>query len=370
MIRKRPGVQGSRTFRPPVRLRLGVRPLSGRVLFFFFLLLPGGCFGTPASPSNPGFMIVVNQTSTTGPGSRGLLEYTLPLSSGQGPLVTRTAHGTYAGGVIAQTFLFVFGTLSGTPTLWRYSLPLSTAPSPTELQGFAGTPVAALSIANGQFVVFLEQTTSGGACLEGFTFGSLVDDTGPALPSPSLDCTNAPLSLGGAPFTTGGLQLSGNGSQVYVEASTSSETEVLTVSAGGLSSGSLQVAATHTLFSSSLSGPFQGATESTTLLLLPDPYTPAVIFYAVTGLSQGGGTLSPTATNAISVTLPPNLLATGPFGTFLYAAVTNPSSSSVPAIQSFDISTLQSGPGPTAPFAQTGSGLHPAGLITFTASQG
>lgn len=359
MIGKRPDVHLSRTF----------RPLPGRILFFFLFLLPGGCFGTPASPSNPGFMIVVNQSSATGSGSQGLLEYTLPLSSGQGPLVTRTAHGTYAGGVIAQTFLFVFGTASAIPTLWRYNLPLSTAPSPTALQGFTGTPVAALSIANGQFVVFLEQTTSGGACLQGFTFGSLVDATGPDLPSPSLDCSNTPLPLNGAAFTAGGLQLSGNGSQVYVEASTSSETEVLTVSAGALSSGSLQVVATHTLFSSSLSGPFQGTTESTTLLLLPDPSTPAVIFYAVTGLSQGEGTLSPTATNGISVPVPPNLLATGPFGTFLYAAVTHPPSS-VPAIQSFDISTLQSGPGPTAPFAETGSGLHPAGLITFTASQG
>lgn len=359
MIRKRPDVQGSQT----------CRPFPGRILFFFLFLLPGGCFGTPASPSNPGFMIVVNQTSTTGSGTQGLLEYTLPLSSGQGPLATRTARGTYAGGVIAQTFLFVFGTASGIPTLWRYNLPLSTAPAPTALQGFAGTPVAALSIANGQFVVFLEQTTTGGGCLQGFTFGSLVDATGPDLPSPSLDCTNASLPLNGAAFTAGGLQLSGNGSQVYIEASTSSETEELTVSAGKLSSGSLQVVATHTLFASSLSGPFQGATESTTLLLLPDPSTPAVRFYAVTGLSQGG-TLSPTATNGISVPDPPNLLATGPFGTFLYAAVTNPSSYSVPAIQSFDISTLQSGPGPTNPFAQTGSGLHPAGLITFTASQG
>lgn len=359
MIRNRPDVQVSRTF----------RPLPGRILVFFLFLLPGGCFGTPASPSNPGFMIVVNQTATQGSGTQGLLEYTLPLSSGQGPLVTRTAHGTYAGGVIAQTFLFVFGTTSGIPTLWRYNLPLSTAPSPTALQGFTGTPVAALSIASGQFVVFLEQTSSG-ACLQGYTFGSLVDASGPDLPSPSLACTNAPLPLNGAAFTAGGLQLSGNGSQVYVEASTSSETEVLTVSAGSLASGSLQVAATHTLFSSSLSGPFQGTTESTTLLLLPDPSTPAVIFYAVTGLSQGNGTLSPTATNGISVPAPPNLLASGPFGTFLYAAVTNPSSSSVPAIQSFDLSTLQSGPGPTAPFAETGSGLHPAGLLTFTASQG
>ncbi|MHB1926698.1 MAG: hypothetical protein ACYCRD_05460 [Leptospirillum sp.] len=360
MILNRPDVQGSKTF----------RPLPGRILFFFLLLLPGGCFGTPPSPSNPGFMIVVNKTSTTGSGTQGLLEYTLPLSSGQGPLVTRTAHGIYAGGVIAQTFLFVFGTASGIPTLWRYNLPLSTAPAPTALQGFTGTPVAALSIANGQFVVFLEQNpTSGEACLQGFTFGSLVDATGPNLPSPSLDCTNATLPLDGPAIPAGGLQQSGNGSQVYVEASTSTQTEELTVSAGGLSSGSLQVVASHTLFSSALSGPFQGATESTTLLLLPDPTTPAVDFYAVTGLSQGGN-LSPIATNGISVPDAPNLLAVDPFGTFLYAAVTSPSSSSVPAIQSFDISTLQSGPGPTAPFAQTGSGLHPAGLLTFTASQG
>ena len=360
MTRNRPDAQGSTAF----------RPLPGRILFFFLLLLPGGCFGTPPSPSNPGFMIVVNKTSTTGSGTQGLLEYTLPLSSGQGPLVTRTAHGTYAGGVIAQTFLFVFGTASasGFPTLWRYNLPLSTAPAPTALLGFAGTPVAALSIANGQFVVFLEQTTAGGACLQGFTFGSLVDATGPNLPSPSLHCTNTTL-LDGAAITAGSLELSGNGSQVYVEASTSTQTEEVTVSAGGLSSGSLQVVATHTLFPATFSGPFQGATESTTLLLLPAPSTPAVVFYPVTGLSQNNS-LSPIATNAISVPTPPNLLAIGPFGTFLYTGVTEPSSASAFSIWSFNLSTLQSGPGPTAPFAQTGSGLHPAGLLTFTASQG
>lgn len=83
---------------------------GGKVLAILVLASPAGCLGGQAGVSNPGFLVVVNKSPSIGTGTQGLLEYILPLSDGQAPLVTRNAHGTYAGGVVAQTFLFVFGT--------------------------------------------------------------------------------------------------------------------------------------------------------------------------------------------------------------------------------------------------------------------
>ncbi|AFS54055.1 hypothetical protein ACSYAY_09325 [Leptospirillum ferriphilum] len=344
---------------------------GGKVLAILFLASPAGCLGGQVGVSNPGFLVVVNKSSSIGTGTQGLLEYILPLSDGQSPLVTRNAHGTYAGGVVAQTFLFVFGTTSqGDQALWTYTLPLSKSATPTARTGFAGTPVAALSIANGQFVVFLEETSAGG-CLEGFTFSALVSDTGPTLPAPTLSCTAGNLSLSGA-LTGGGLQLSGDGSDVFVEASTSSQSspEEITLSAGTLASGSLGTETHQTLSElGSLSLPFQGITESSTLLLLPDPATPAVLFYTDTGLTSGSNAFL--SQNSLNISPPVNLLALDPFGTFLYAAFTSSSStpSSTPSLASFELKSVNNGSG-TSPIATTGEGLDPVGLLTFTASQG
>ena len=342
---------------------------GGKCLAVLLLVLPGGCLGGPVATSNPGFLVVVNRTSSTGTGTQGLLEYILPLSDNQAPLVTRNAHGTYAGGVVAQTFLFVFGTTSQSdPALWTYTLPLSKSATPTARTGFSGTPVAALSIASGQFVVFLEETSTGG-CLEGFTFSSLVSDTQSTLPSPALSCTAGELSLTGG-LTGGSLQLSGDGSDVFVEASTSSQVEEITLSAGTLASGSLGAQTTQQLSKlTSLSLPFQGITESSTLLLLPDPSTPAVLFYADTGLTSGSNAFL--SQNSLNISEPVNLLALDPFGTFLYTAFTSSSStpSSTPSLASFELKSVNNGSG-TAPFATTGEGLDPVGLLTFTASQG
>ena len=342
---------------------------GGKCLAVLLLVLPGGCLGGPVATSNPGFLVVVNRTSSTGTGTQGLLEYILPLSDNQAPLVTRNAHGTYAGGVVAQTFLFVFGTTSQSdPALWTYTLPLSKSATPTARTGFSGTPVAALSIASGQFVVFLEETSTGG-CLEGFTFSSLVSDTQSTLPSPALSCTAGELSLTGG-LTGGSLQLSGDGSDVFVEASTSSQVEEITLSAGTLASGSLGAQTTQQLSKlTSLSLPFQGITESSTLLLLPDPSTPAVLFYADTGLTSGSNAFL--SQNSLNISEPVNLLALDPFGTFLYTAFTPSSStpSSTPGLASFELKSVNNGSG-TAPFATTGEGLDPVGLLTFTASQG
>ena len=344
---------------------------GGKCLAVLLLVLPGGCLGGPVATSNPGFLVVVNRTSSTGTGTQGLLEYILPLSDNQAPLVTRNAHGTYAGGVVAQTFLFVFGTTSQSdPALWTYTLPLSKSATPTARTGFSGTPVAALSIASGQFVVFLEETSTGG-CLEGFTFSSLVSDTQSTLPSPALSCTAGELSLTGG-LTGGSLQLSGDGSDVFVEASTSSQVEEITLSAGTLASGSLGSPVVHSLseFSTPISLPFQGITETSTLLLLPDLSTPAILFYADTALTAGGNTVPSTADNSLNVSQPVNLLALDPFGTFLYTAVTSSTPSpSTPYLGAFELKSVNNG-GDVSPLATTGDGLEPVGLLTFTASQG
>ncbi len=344
---------------------------TAKLLFAILLVLPGGCLGGPTAPSNPGFMIVVNHSTTTGSGSQGLLEYILPLSDSQTPLVTRTAHGMYGGGVVVRTFLFVFGTTSqGTPALWTYTLPLSKSASPTGQTGFAGKPVAALSIANSQLVVFLEKTSSGG-CLEGFTFSTLANDTRTTLPAPTLTCSAGSLPLSGA-LTGGSLQLSGDGSEVFIETSTSNTVEEITVSAGSLASGSLGSTEVHSLakFTTPFTGPLQGVSESTTLLLLPDLSRSAILFYTATELTKGNGNISPLADNSLNFSQAVNLLALDPFGTILYTAVTTPSPTSTPSLQSFDLNTVQNGPGTPAPLATTGEGLDPVGLLTFTASQG
>ncbi|AKS23969.1 hypothetical protein ABH19_09835 [Leptospirillum sp. Group II 'CF-1'] len=345
---------------------------GGKVLAILVLASPAGCLGGQAGVSNPGFLVVVNKSPSIGTGTQGLLEYILPLSDGQAPLVTRNAHGTYAGGVVAQTFLFVFGTTSqGDQALWTYTLPLSQSATPTARTGFSGTPVAALSIANGQFVVFLEETSAGG-CLEGFTFSSLVSDTQSTLPSPTLSCTAGTLSLSGA-LTGGGLQLSGDGSEVFVEASTSSQVEEITVSPSSLSSGSIgsPIVSTLSEFSTPITLPLtlQGVTESSTLLLLPDLSTPAVLFYSDIALTAGGS-VSFAANNSLNVSQPVNLLALDPFGTILYTATTPSSPSpSTPYLGAFDLKSVNNGGG-VSPFATTGEGLDPVGLLTFTASQG
>ena len=344
---------------------------GGKILSVLLLVLPGGCLGGSVASSNPGFMIVVNRTSTTGSGTQGLLEYILPLSDNQSPLVARTSHGSYAGGVVAQTFLFVFGDSQGTQSLWTYTLPLSKSATPKAETGFTGTPVAALAIANDQFIVFLEKTSSG-ACLEGFTFSSLANDTQTNLPSPTLTCTQGTLSLSGSGGLTGGsLQLSGDGSEVFIEVSTSSHVEEITLSAGSLSAGSLGNTLSHTLsgFDTTFSPPLQGLAESSTLLLLPNLLTPAILFYTATDLTKGSGAVSSLADNPLNFSLPVNLLALDPFGTILYTAVTS-APTSTPALQSYDLNTVQNGPGTPAPLATTGKGLDPVGLLTFTASQG
>ncbi len=343
---------------------------GGKVLAILVLASPAGCLGGQAGVSNPGFLVVVNKSPSIGTGTQGLLEYILPLSDGQAPLVTRNAHGTYAGGVVAQTFLFVFGTTSqGDQALWTYTLPLSQSATPTARTGFSGTPVAALAIANGQFIVFLEQTPTGG-CLEGFTFSALVSDNGSTLPAATLSCEAGTLSLSNQVLTGGGLQLSGDGSDVFVEASTSSGVEEITLSAGTLASGSLGARTTQQLSKlTSLSLPFRGITESSTLLLLPDPSTPAVLFYADTGLTSGSNAFL--SQNSLNISEPVNLLALDPFGTFLYTAFTSSSStpSSTPYLGAFDLKSVNNGGG-VSPFATTGEGLDPVGLLTFTASQG
>lgn len=345
---------------------------GGKILSVLLLVLPGGCLGGSVASSNPGFMIVVNRTSGTGSGTQGLLEYILPLSDNQSPLVTRTSHGSYAGGVVAQTFLFVFGDSQGAQSLWTYTLPLSKSATPKAETGFTGTPVAALAIANDQFIVFLEKTSSG-ACLEGFTFSSLANDVQTTLPSPAaLTCTQGTLSLSGSGGLTGGsLQLSGDGSEVFIEASTSSQVEEITVSAGSISSGSLGNTLSHTLsgFDTTFSPPLQGLAESSTLLLLPNLSEPAILFYTATDLTKGSGAVSSLADNPLNFSLPVNLLALDPFGTILYTAVTS-APTSTPALQSYDLNTVQNGPGNPAPLATAGKGLDPVGLLTFTASQG
>ncbi|MHB8421508.1 MAG: hypothetical protein ACYC9S_02800 [Leptospirales bacterium] len=322
------------------------------------------------TPSVPAFLIVVNQSNTV-----GLVEYSLPLAMGENPLYTLPPAGTYQGGVPVQNDLFVFGLdPSNTPTLWRYTLPLSQSPSPAAFQVSSGQPVAALSIAGGQFVLFLEKTSSGGACLEGYTAGSLIDASPPTLPAPTLTC-QAGLLSGSGTFLGGTIQVSADGSSLFVEttyASTSGtkQTTEQSYPAGPVVNGSLPApSATYQLSPVLFTLPIEGAVESNNvLLLLPDPSVPAVDFYPITSARNGSGTLQPLTSNTVSITQSPTLLAIDPFGSLLYMAAPNPGGGAT-SLWAFSLTALQNGSN-VSPISQSGAGLHPVALLPVVGTQG
>lgn len=346
--------------------------VSGSFRFILAILLAlssGGCFASAPTPSVPAFLIVVNTSATA-----GLVEYSLPLTTGESPLYSLSSAGTYQGGVTAQNDLFVFGMGSGsTPTLWRYTLPLSKSPAPEAFQGFSGTPVAALSIAGGQFVLFLERTSSG-ACLEGYTAGSLISASPASLPTPTLTCHTGMLK-GSGTFRGGTMQLSADGSTLFVEttyntASSGTHTTERTFATGTLINGSLPFpSATYTLSQALSLLPVEGGVESNNvLLLLPDPSTPAIDFYQVTTVRRGTGTLSPLTTNTVSITPTPSLLALDPFGSFVYMAAPD-QTGGTPSLWGFSLTSVQNGNN-VAPFALTGAGLNPVALLPVLGTQG
>ncbi|MHB1285850.1 MAG: hypothetical protein ACYCYP_04675 [Leptospirales bacterium] len=343
----------------------------GCIRFCLTLLLGlgvSGCFGSTPIPSVPSFLIVVNNSLST-----GLVEYSLPLATGSVPLISLDAAGTYEGGVTVQNDLFIFGKDSGNaPALWRYTLPLSQSPSPMQLTGFQGTPVAALALAGGQYVVFLEKTASNQACLEGFTAGGLISTGSSALPAPSLTCSSSTFSLPGS-FIGGTMQLSGNGSTLLIETtylSGENQTTIQAFPAGSIMNSPFPPAnGTHPLSGTLSTFPVEGAAESNNvLLLLPDPSIPAVDFYKMTSIQTGTGNLSPLPPNSLSnIPLFP-LLALDPFGSFVYMATTKGGGSS-PTIYSFSLNSVQNSSN-AVPFAQVGTGLNPVALLTVVGSQG
>lgn len=345
-------------------------PKSIRFLCALLLGLgAGGCFTSAPTPSVPAFLIVVNRSGTT-----GLIEYSLPLATGEQPLYSLPPAGTYEGGVPVQNDLFVFGTdANSTWTLWRYTLPLSKSPSPSSFTGFAGTPVAALSLANGQYVLFLEKTGSQ-ACLEGFAAGSLISATSSSLPSPTLTCNSSNFSSISGTFQGGTMQLSADGSSLFVETTylsgTSSQTTEQTFSAASIVNGVLPKAnATYTLSATLATFPVEGAVESdNVLLLLPDPSVPGIDFYTVTSVLSGSGKLAPLAQNTAQITPLPSLLTLDPFGSFVYMATATPGGSPS-TIWSFSLNEIQNGSN-VAPFAQIGAGLTPVSLLTVVGTQG
>ncbi len=350
----------SETLHPPGFIRFCLTLLLG--------LGVSGCFGSTTIPSVPAFLIVVNNAVT------GLVEYPLPLATGSTPLFSLAAAGTYEGGVTVQNDLFIFGKDSGNvPSLWRYTLPLSKSPSPMQLTGFQGTPVAALSLSGGQYVVFLEKTGSSQACLEGFTAGGLISTGASTLPSPVLACTSSTFSLPGS-FQGGTMQLSGNGSTLVIETtyqnSGVNQTTMQAFSTGTLMNSPFPPAtATHALSGTLSTFPVEGAAESNNvLLLLPNPSAPAVDFFEMTSIQSGSNQVSPLTQNSLSgIPLFP-LLVLDPFGSFVYMATTQGGSSS-PTIYSFSLNAIQNSSN-AAPFAQVGTGLNPVALLTVVGSQG
>ncbi len=338
------------------------------------LVLQSGCGAAPPLVSLPEFLIVVNDNAT----GAGLVEYTLPLVSGQAPFTTLPSQGTYLGGFSDGITLFVFGEGAvNAPTLWRYSLPLSTSPAPATLGGLGGIPVGATPLAGGSIVVFLEKNTaSNTACLEAYNLSDLLNTGNGETLAPTNSCSSTPIALpaGASSFQTGTVQLSSDGSDLFVEeiyqtSGGTQETVVQTYSTSTYTLVATMYASTS--YPSTITALEGGSESGNVVLLLPNPSTPGVDFYLVTTLintSNDGQTISPNYASPISLPMIPTLLTLDNFGTYLYTAQAN---GSVSSITSFGLNDVQNG-STAMPTAQTGSGLSltPSGLVVIVSSSG
>lgn len=344
-----------------------------RAILISALLFQAGCGGSSPPTTAPEFLVVVNQSAT----GTGLAEYALPLSSGQVPVVTLPSQGTYLGGFSDQNYLFAFGKTGPSPTVWRYALPLSTSPAPAVLTGFGGVPYGATGLASGSVVVFLEKDPSTGmACLEGYNLSNLLDTpTGGTVTALNSDtCTNLPITQpsNATSFVTGSVQLSSDGSDLYVETvyqTSGGPTTIIQTYSPSLFT--LVAAMTASTTYPSTLQTLEGAPESgNVVLLLPDPSSPGVDFYQVSTLTSNasnGTTISPFYSSSISLAATPSVLALDVTGTYLLTAQAGTGNT----IASFGLNDVQNGSN-AVPLAQAGAGLSlsPVGLVVIVSSSG
>lgn len=352
--------------------------MPARLVFFLraailsALVFQAGCGGSSPPVSDPEFLVVVNDNAT----GAGLVEYALPLVSGQAPVTRLASQGTYLGGVSDGINLFAFGEgAANAPALWRYSLPLSTSPAPATLTGLGGIPVGGTSLAGGSVVVFLEKnTTNQTACLEAYNLTDLLDSSGGNITSSSPCSSNAISPPPGATsFLTGAVQLSSDGSDLFVEEvyQTSGGTETVIESYATSTYSRIARLSPPSSYPSPITALEGGAESGNVVLLLPHPSTPGVDFYLVTALISGSSNIqpiNPTYASSIALTTAPTLLALDIFGTYLYTAQSNGSGDSIAA---FRLNDVQNGSN-ASPYAQTGAGLSltPSGLIVIVSSSG
>jgi hypothetical protein len=346
-----------------------------RAILLSALLFQAGCGGSSPPTTAPEFLIVVNQSAT----GTGLAEYALPLSSGQSPVVTLPSQGTYLGGFTDGSYVFAFGEGTGSaPTVWRYGLPLSTSPTPAVLTGLGGIPYGATGLASGSVVVFLEKNPSNGmACLEGYNLSNLLGTStgGNVTPLAGESCSAIPISKpsNATSFLTGSVQLSSDGSDLYVETvyQTSGGTPTTVIQTYSPSLFSLIAYMTTNVSYPSTLQVLEGAPEpGNVVLLLPHPTSPGVDFYQVsllTSNASSGTTVSPLYSSTISLASTPSVLALDVTGTYLLTAQAGTGDT----IASFGLNDVQNGSN-AAPLAQAGAGLslNPVGLVVIVSSSG